>query len=439
MQHKAPRLILFITVSLVFGFGAVAQNLTRSPYSIIGIGETQFQGTSLQSSMGQAGQGIRRMSDINTLNPASYSSLRYTVIEAGLIYDQGTLSQGSNKSDIDNSSFTYFMIGLPLSVKYKLGLVFGLAPYSSIGYNVSTTASYPYYTATTQMTGTGGLSKFNMGIGAQVVRNVSVGMNLAYIFGQLNTEQKLLIPSEFNKYNIAETRSRIVGGSQLQGGVQYHKGYEKGLKKDKYNFTAGATYTVAALLSGKQEYFVRTMPVGSTLGTKDTIAYTDSEKGNIELPYSFSIGAGWEKKDQWAMAFDVHTTNWSAYRSFGSTDSLQNSFGFNLGGSFIPNVSDKHYYNRVEYRAGVRYDLGNLVLANHSISSYGLSVGLGLPLGKPKKYAEDGQLKPPSKLNITGEYFVKGTTSDNLIKEEYFRIIIGINFSDKWFQRTKYE
>ncbi|MES2779843.1 MAG: hypothetical protein V4651_08070 [Bacteroidota bacterium] len=429
MQHKASRLILFLTVSLVFGFGAVAQNLTKSPYSIIGVGEMQFQGTSLQSAMGQIGQGLRKVSDINMLNPASYSGLKYTVIEGGLIYSQGTLSQNSTKSDIDNSSFTYFMFGLPVSVKHKMGVVLGLSPYSSIGYNVSTTTNYPYYPATTQMTGTGGLSKFNIGFGAQLIKGISAGVNLSYIFGQLNTDQKLIIPTEYNKFNVAETRSRIVNGSQLQGGLQYYKDFEKGFKKEKYSFTAGASYTMAAALSGKQEYFVRTMPVGSTLGTKDTIAYTDSEKGKIELPYSFSVGLGLEKKDKWTVGMDVYSTNWSTYRSFGTTDSLHNSYGMNIGGSYTPNYMDyKNYFSRIEYRAGARFDGGNLILAGNSISSYGISLGAGLPLGKSR-----------SKLNITGEYYVKGTTNSNLIKEEYFRIVIGINFSDRWFQRSKYD
>lgn len=429
MQHKALRLFIGILISLTSGFTLTAQNLTKSPYSIIGVGEMQFQGTSVQSGMGQVAQGIRRSSDINMLNPASYSALKYTVIDGGILYSQGILSQGTNKSDIDNSSFSYFMFALPVSLKRKMGLMFGLMPQSSIGYNVSTTATYPYYTATTQMIGSGGLSKFNMGFGAQVVKNVSAGVNVSYVFGQLFTEQKLLIPSEYQKYNIAETRNRIIGGSQVQLGMQYHKDYELGLKKEKYAFTAGATYTLAADLNGKQEHFVRSMPIGMTGFTRDTILYTDGEKGTVKLPYALSVGASWEKKDQWTLAADVHLTNWSVYRSFGMTDSLQTNYGVNIGGSFIPNAIDyKNYFNRIEYRAGAKFDRGNVRLSDQNISSYGLSLGVGLPLGKSK-----------SKLNITGEYFARGTTDNNLIKEEYFRIILGLNFSDRWFQRYKYD
>jgi long-subunit fatty acid transport protein len=433
MQHKALRLFLVILVSLTLGFKATAQNLTKSPYSIIAIGEMQFQGTSLQSGMGQVAQGVRRSSDINMLNPASYSSLKYTVIDGGILYSQGTLSQGSNRSDIDNSSFSYFMFGVPVSLKHKMGLVFGLMPYSSMGYNVSSTANYPYYTATTQMVGTGGLSKFNIGFGAQVVKNISAGINISYLFGQLFTDLKLLIPSVYNNYNVNKTLNRVISGAQIQGGVQYHKDFELGLKKEKYAFTAGASYTLGASLNGNQEQFVRTMPVGFTSLTRDTTYYGNNEKGTIELPYSLSIGAGWEKRDHWTVAADLHVTNWSAYRStyrsFGRMDSLQNSLGFNIGGSYIPNATDyKNYFNRVEYRAGLKYDGGNVIWADKNISSYGFSLGMGMPLGKSK-----------SKLNIAGEYYARGTTANNLIKEEYFRIVLGLNFSDRWFQRYKYD
>jgi hypothetical protein len=88
----------------------------------------------------------------------------------------------------------------------------------------------------------------------------------------------------------------------------------------------------------------------------------------------------------------------------------------------------KNYFKRIEYRAGFRYDNGNIILSNTRISTYGLSVGMGMPLGKSK-----------SRINLSAEYFVKGTTNNNLIKEEYFRFILGLNFSDKWFQRYKYD
>jgi long-subunit fatty acid transport protein len=438
MQHKALRLFIFFALVFSAAFQASAQNLTKSPYSILGIGEMQFLGTALQSSMGQTGQGFRRPADVNTLNPASYSALKFTVIDAGMTYGLGTLKQGGSSSNIDNLSFSYFNIAIPLSLKQNIGMAFGLTPYSNIGYNVSTKATYPDFEATTLMSGTGGLSRFYAGAGAQVLKfdsarsSISVGFNASYIFGRMNTEQTLLIPSVYNKFNLAETRSRIVDNIQLQGGVQYQKDFNRGTinRREQYSFVLGAAYTMGVALKGKQEYFIRSMGVGQTTGIRDTIAYDDSNKGSVELPFSFSTGFSFEKKENWMVAMDVNYTNWSDYRSFGSTDSLKNTLAVSLGGSYIPNSSDlKNYFKRVEYRAGARYDNGNLVLAGKDIVTYGVSAGVGLPLGT----------KTRSKLNISAEYFVRGTSASNLIREEYFRVIFGINFSDRWFQRYKYD
>jgi hypothetical protein len=435
MQHKALRLFLYLSLIVFAGFQTKAQNLTKSPYSIIGAGEMQFLGTALQSSMGQTAQGMRRQADVNVLNPASYSGLKYTVIDAGISYSQGTLSLGNSASNIENLSFTYFNIALPLSLKRKIGMAFGLSPYTNIGYNVSTQNTYPFYEATTQMTGTGGLSRFYFGGGAQLFKfdsarsGISAGFNAAYVFGRMNTEQTLLIPESYNQYNVAETRSRIVGDMQFQGGLQYYKDFEKGARRDKYTFVAGVSYTLATQMATKEEYFARTLGVGQATGIRDTITYQNNKKGTIDFPFLFSTGISLEKKDNWTISMDVNYSDWSSYRSFGKSDSLKNSLGVSVGGSFIPNSSDyKNYFKRIEYRAGARYDNGSLKLSGQNIATYGVSAGLGLPLGKSK-----------SRMNISGEYFVRGASSDKVIKEEYFRIILGINFSDRWFQRTKYE
>jgi len=446
MQHKALRLI-FIHLVVLAGFRAQAQNLTKSPYSILGIGEMQFPGTALQSSMGQVGQGMRKQSNVNVLNPASYAALKYTVIDGGITYGLGQLSKGGASSSVDNLSFSYFNLAFPLSVKQGIGMVFGLAPYSNIGYNVSTKNKYPDYESTTHMVGTGGFSRFYTGAGAEVLRwdstrsGLAAGFNLSYIFGQINKEQQLLFDESYNKYNIAETRKRIASDIQLQGGLQFHRdftidsSFHGKYRNNQYTFVAGATYTLGSDISAREEYFIRSMGVGQTSGFRDTIAYIAGNKGTIALPYSLSVGVSLEKRDKmeqrntWMVAFDVNYTNWSSYKAFGRTDSLKNSLGFSIGASFIPNPIDyKNYYNRIEYRLGARYDNGNIKLSGQNIGTYGVSAGLGLPLGKQK-----------SRLNISAEYFVRGTTQNNLIKEEYFRFVLGINFSDVWFQRYKYD
>jgi long-subunit fatty acid transport protein len=429
MQNKASRLFIFLLVTSLLVGHVNAQNLTQSPYSIIGIGEMQYYGSATQSSMGQVAQGMRKSADVNVYNAASFSALKYTVIDGGVMFSPGTISKGRFQSSVENYSFSYFWIGMPISIKRSIGMVFGLSPYSSLGYNVSTPNQYPDFTAVTEMKGTGGLSRFHFGLGAKLFKNLSIGFNANYIFGQTTLEQKLIIPKQFNQSNIAETRRRVVRDMQYQFGAQYHKDIIKGIRKDKYTLVVGSNYTLATNLKAKEDQFVRSLGVGGTGYFGDTQYYKNDVEGFIRMPYTVSSGISYEKKDHWFVNTDVNYTNWSSYREFGRVTSLTNSLGVSVGGSFIPNILDyKNYFKRIEYRAGLRYDNGNIILSDTRISTYGLSVGMGMPLGKSK-----------SRINLSAEYFVKGTTDNNLIKEEYFRFILGLNFSDKWFQRYKYD
>lgn len=431
MQQLIYKSVFGIFIALATVIVVTAQNLTKSPYSIIGVGDMHFLGTSQQTAIGQVGQGIRKSAEVNVLNPASFSGLKLTVIEGGLTYGMGTLKQSTQSSSINNSSFSYFMFGIPLHTKLGWGMAFGLSPYSNIGYNISSQRTFVDYTASEQVIGTGGLSRFHWGTGIKLLKNLSLGVNMSYLFGQTAYELKQIVPTQFNKFNIAETRTRNINGTQWQVGLQYHKDSIFGRnRKDNYVLIIGGTYTLGTNLNANQSQFVRSMGVGATSGTLDSIYYSTGTTGTVTIPYSVSSGLSIEKKDRWFAASDFNYTNWSSYQSFGRVDSLKNSFGVSVGFSFVPKSTDyKHYLNRVEYRLGGRYDQGNLFVKGTNISTYAVSAGFGLPLG----------VKTKSRLNITGEYMVRGTIDNNLIQERYFRIILGINFSDKWFQRYKYD
>jgi hypothetical protein len=57
----------------------------------------------------------------------------------------------------------------------------------------------------------------------------------------------------------------------------------------------------------------------------------------------------------------------------------------------------------------------------------GMSLGLGLPI--------TGSL---SNLNLGLEFGKKGTTSNNLVQENYLILNVGFSLNDKWFVKSKY-
>jgi len=100
-----------------------------------------------------------------------------------------------------------------------------------------------------------------------------------------------------------------------------------------------------------------------------------------------------------------------------------------LGGEYTPdNSSVSKYMKKIHYRFGVRYSKTYLQLKNNQLNDYGISFGLGLPLRRSKK-----------NINLGFEIGQRGTTNQNLIKENYGRIIINFAIYERWFFKRKYD
>ncbi len=415
---------------MLVGHQLSAQNLTKSPYSSIGIGDVQFTGSAWMHGMGQVNQAIRDPFAINNQNPASYSSLIFTTWDFAGTGAMGTITAENGSSNITTGSLAYFALGLPLSQKLNWGFSLGLMPYSSVGYNVNRNVIESTFTGVETISGTGGTSRFYLGSGIKIYKGLSLGVNASYIFGKIEKNALLNIPRSYNMFNLAESRSTYLGDAAVEIGLQYADTFT--YKEKKYSWGVGATLTPENNLSTTSNYSIRTLGIGvvdpNNVG-KDTIAFGDDEKGSINLPVLLQTGFYFGEEDHWRIATDIQYQNWASYSEFNRKDSLTNNFAFKIGGSFIPKASDaKHYLSRVEYRAGFRTDNGNLMLNGNKINTYAISAGLGLPLGKSK-----------SKLNISAEYMVRGTTKNNLIREEYFRFTVGVLICDRWFQRYRYD
>jgi len=427
MSDKALRLFIFIFFAAVSAF---AQDLTKSPYSAMGVGDLQFGGDATQDAIGQTSQGVRRAYDLNNQNPASYGSLKQTIIQAGFRYDLGTIANYSGSSPVDNFSTAYLMLGIPLYEKIHWGMSFGLVPFSSVGYNVSSNINYSNTPSTQVINGRGGLTKVYFGTGIALFRDFSVGVNISYIWGQIQSIKTIYFPPDSNMYNIEENKTTYPADIRLEYGAQYHKNFSTKKQKDKYKLVLGGTVSLAKPMYTTQDYSVRTLGVGGTVYSKDTILYQTSIPGTINFPLTYKMGFSFEETERWMICGDVNFSNWSTYRSFGATDSLKNMMGFSVGATYIPAKIDDvtpNYFRRVEYRIGARYDNGYLNINGNNISTIGVSAGLGLPIAKLR-----------SRVNISAEYFYRGTTANNLIREDYFRLTLGIKFSDKWFVRNQY-
>ncbi|MBP7512109.1 MAG: hypothetical protein KA981_09270 [Bacteroidia bacterium] len=435
MQNSALRLIVvFFLWSLGCSSLLNAQNITKSPYSIVGVGDLIYAGNANTYSMGQTNQAIRNPFSINFLNPASYSSFFTTNIEAGATYSSGKFKGGASSNDVNNAWISYFNFGLPISVKRGIGISFGITPYSGVGYNIKSEALLPQDTfnisALNSFVGRGGLSRFYVGYGMRLHRMVSVGVNANYLFGQnINTTQ-LLIPSQYYMFNTNEDKTTYMNGWVFDYGVQIHDTFTVYKKNEvrEYEWVLGGTLTPMTELNAEQSYLLRSLPIGSSTGIKDTIFSETGVEGFVSSPLSWKGGVSFSRKEKWTIAADVKGTQWSNYKSFGVSDSLRNSFGASLGGSFTPNYKSKNILARIDYRMGGRYEKSNLSVLGTGVDVLSVTAGMGIPMSKSR-----------SKINLGVEWQKRGTTDNGLVQENYFRVYVGISFADKWFYRYRYD
>ena len=218
-MHK--RIALFFCCLLISASAAFAQ-VTLSPYSHYGIGDI-FNATSARSSsMGQIGIGMYDPSNINRLNPASYADLRLTTFNLGGL---ATVSKQTSNYNTQNSGTAAFNnVAMGFSDRKNFGLVFGLSPYSALGYDVvlrdSILADTTYLPFNQSYNASGGLSQLYGGFGVRFLSRFYAGVNLAYTFGTNN--YNWLVDYDDPTINPGSVdRRSLLQGLQPDFGLQY--------------------------------------------------------------------------------------------------------------------------------------------------------------------------------------------------------------------------
>jgi hypothetical protein len=82
----------------------------------------------------------------------------------------------------------------------------------------------------------------------------------------------------------------------------------------------------------------------------------------------------------------------------------------------------------VVYRAGFRMEQTGLNIQTESIDEFGISFGVGIPVGKFG-----------SNANIGFEIGQRGTTNNNLVEENFINLQLSLSLNDKWFQKRKFD
>lgn len=425
-------LIVFL---LITSTTLLAQRTSSSPYSFFGIGEQYSPRTVENATMGGIGVAFNHYKYLNFTNPAANAFLRQTTYSLGVLNNDLTLNTADTKQSSTSTSLSYVALGFPIG--NKAGFSLGIQPLSSVGYSLSNSEfdSNNDLSAITLYSGEGGVNRIYGSFGIKVSKEFSVGIEADYSFGNIEnsiTNQRALV-SLATKYK----EESIIRGNSVTLGTQYHK-----LLKDNLYFNAGATLKFGNDLraTGSEYLYSLTLSGAGIDIPRDTIS-SSSSTGKYKMPLKSILGVGIGKNDKWHLGLEYQSQDALEAEGFinntNSSFKYENSSRISLGGFYLPKINSiSSYWNRVTYRAGLRFEKVGLAIDGSgsgtnftSIDDFGMSFGLGLPL------------KQLSNVNLGFEYGKRGTTANNLVEENYFNFRLSLSLtasgSQSWFRKRK--
>jgi hypothetical protein len=417
---------LIILALLFSAVVASAQIRIASPYSRYGLGDLSKNNNAWNFAMGETGYALRSPYHVNFLNPASYTAFDSVsfVFEGGFISDFVTLSSNVQKETRNYASLGYISFGMPATRWWRTSI--SLLPYSNVGYSIAEVQTYTGVGNVIRLyTGEGGINRLTWGNGFKIFRDLSIGVNISYLFGNMTRRASVLFPDSVFYANFKAETYITMNDLYLDYGIQYTRKLN-----DKLTLTAGAVFAATSNLSAKTDYLAETFFLSSS-GVeypKDTIAIGSGFKGKITIPWMTGGGVAIGKPDSWTVTVDSKWQNWKKFTIFGLSDSLNNAWQINAGLEVIPNINSySNYIKRIRYRLGFLYENTYLELRHKQLNAYAISVGLGLPLRGMKTL-----------VNLGAQVGARGTTQQELIKESYFKFVVGFSIYDKWFVKRKY-
>jgi len=411
-------LIIFISIQ---GF---AQRNNISPYSFFGIGEETAQKTVEEISMGQIGTAFNSTYKLTFSNPASLASLRFTTYALAFENKVLTINDGTNSESASAASISYMAVGVPIG--NKAGLIFGLQPNTTVGYSLlEEFKDGDTVTALNLFSGEGGSDRVFLGFGYKLNKDINIGLEAAYVFGSI--ENNLLNRrNDVQLATIHKTDSEL-SGVTAKAGIQYNTKIN-----DKLNLKLGGVINFSNELSNKgQEYLFSLINTGGgIIIPRDTIVNT-SFKSTIKNPLRTVLSVGVGSENKWYTGIEYSFQNALEFTddilNQNSRTSYNKSNRISVGGFYTPKFNSiSSYWQRITYRAGFSLKQPGLVVNNTTINDFGISFGVGLPIGQ--------QL---SNVNLGFELGKRGEISNELIKENYINFRLSLTLNDRWFKKRK--
>lgn len=434
MKKKNTMNKYFLAFAMAFASCNIfAQSGTNSPYSQYGLGILSDQGNSFNRGMNGVGLALTSHNQVNYLNPASYSktdSLSF-IFDVGMSLQMTNFKEGNVKKNANNADFEYVVAALRLAKNFGLG--FGIIPFSKTGYNFSSkTDDY-----TGSFSGSGGTNELFVGLGYEPLKGLSLGANLGYLWGDI-TRTAAFTYNNGTASSITRTYNYEIANYKLDLGAQYSFDINK-----NDAITIGVKYGLGHNLNSNPTLEI------VTADPLTSVTNTNSFEANnaLSLPNEFGFGIAYIHGKKWTVTADYTLQKWSnvkfplftngdngtesTYKV--SKDMLLDKTRIGIGGEYCKNIDSRSFTSRIRYRFGAScttpyVKLNTVKGIQDGPKEFSLSAGVGVPVMNGYNNR--------SIISVSAQWVHAST---EFIKENTFRINVGLTFNEKWFAKWKFE
>jgi len=415
MQYISRCLMIFSSALAVYSAGA---QTNASPYSIAGIGDIESGYFDRSAGMANTGVSLSSNRFQYQANPASLAGLDDYFFALELTGRYKNISYTGKPISTTGTSSADLQVGrlaLALKAQKWWGIGVGLMPFSSSNYSfyskkdIEGSGDYTdaYYE------GSGGVNQAYITNSIRPFKNFSIGLQTSFLFGSLSQTETL----GYNTNSpIASTRDIYLSKIFLKAGLQYKLKLAK-----KWQFAVGATASNKTQLTADYTLNVKE-------GTTAIVTDKELQETYFKLPVMYSFGGALIFDKKITISADFQQQNWNDIKYSGLNYRLVNSNRISGGIEYSKKINlTNGTFEKWFVQGGAFYSNSYLMIKGQQLDQKGFTVGAGFtPLRSP-------QLALQANL----EFGKRGTTANNLIKENYTQASISVFYRDFWYTKVK--
>ncbi|MDA3861972.1 MAG: hypothetical protein PF445_12190 [Melioribacteraceae bacterium] len=405
-------LLLFLTFDLVIAQGGQI-------YSRYGIGDLIHTSSARSLGFGGLGSAVIDRDYVDGYNPASWSNLYFTRFSLSAKY------VGANYSDINSSSFhsnvifSGFTIGFPVYKKLGISVALGLIPVSAVSYNINNNLEDENLGGYTEsFSGKGSISKVFLGTSFKVPTNTSLGASVEYYTGTNNYTSSQDFDDNSTFHDISyQTQYKYRGVGATVAAIS-------GNLINLFNDSNSSEFRLSALANITSDLTTDTLIIATTsIGELENI----SGETQTILPTKYTLGASYSWSKKYLILFDYVYQPFSEYKFNGKYDSnLKDLAKYSVGFEYKNKSLGMHptTFEQMAFRVGASYEETQYTFDGININQYSVHGGVTIPFG-------DINL-----IDFSIAAGLRGTTENNLIKEQFFSAAFSLTLGELWFSRV---